>query len=50
VEVYGKEMSRVLGDLLVNNTCRTPAGSTAAVAAHHYEGWIVLAQWTAARS
>ncbi|WP_405796743.1 sensor histidine kinase [Streptomyces sp. NBC_01506] len=38
VEVDSKEMSRVLGNLLVNAIRRTPADGTVAVAARHAEG------------
>ncbi|WP_405676541.1 HAMP domain-containing histidine kinase [Streptomyces sp. NBC_01511] len=42
VEVDSKEMSRVLGNLLVNAIRRTPADGTVAVAAHHFDGGVVL--------
>lgn len=42
VEVDSKEMSRVLGNLLVNAIRRTPADGTVAVAARHGEGGVVL--------
>ncbi|MGY3060936.1 signal transduction histidine kinase [Streptomyces sp. TE3672] len=38
VEVDGKEMSRVLGNLLINAIRRTPADGTVAVAAHRTGG------------
>ncbi|MEU2824341.1 MULTISPECIES: sensor histidine kinase [Streptomyces] len=42
VEVDGKEMSRVLGNLLVNAIRRTPADGTVAVAARRTGGDVVL--------
>ncbi|MFD6329072.1 sensor histidine kinase [Streptomyces niveus] len=42
VEVDGKEMSRVLGNLLVNAIRRTPADGTVAVAARNAEDGVVL--------
>lgn len=42
VEVDGKEMSRVLANLLVNAIRRTPADGTVAVAASSREGSVVL--------
>ncbi|MER6115702.1 HAMP domain-containing histidine kinase [Streptomyces sp. A0642] len=42
VEVDGKEMSRVLGNLLINAIRRTPADGTVAVAAHRAEDGVVL--------
>ncbi|MGW0774099.1 sensor histidine kinase [Streptomyces sp. NPDC054802] len=42
VEVDGKEMTRVLANLLVNAIRRTPADGTVAVAAERREGWVVL--------
>lgn len=42
VEVDGKEMSRVLGNLLINAIRRTPADGTVAVAAHRTGGGVVL--------
>ncbi|WP_405392326.1 HAMP domain-containing histidine kinase [Streptomyces sp. NBC_01102] len=42
VEVDGKEMSRVLGNLLINAIRRTPADGTVAVAAHRADGGVVL--------
>ncbi|OIJ64350.1 sensor histidine kinase [Streptomyces mangrovisoli] len=42
VEVDGKEMSRVLGNLLVNAIRRTPADGTVAVAAERGTGGVVL--------
>ncbi|MFH9131398.1 sensor histidine kinase [Streptomyces griseoaurantiacus] len=42
VEVDGKEMSRVLGNLLVNAIRRTPADGTVAVAAERSEDGVVL--------
>ncbi|MFI1292569.1 sensor histidine kinase [Streptomyces sp. NPDC020792] len=42
VEVDGKEMSRVLGNLLVNAIRRTPADGTVAVAAARSPGGVVL--------
>lgn len=42
VKVDGKEMSRVLGNLLINAIRRTPADGTVAVAAHRTGGGVVL--------
>ncbi|WRZ91708.1 HAMP domain-containing histidine kinase [Streptomyces sp. NBC_01007] len=42
VEVDGKEMSRVLGNLLVNAIRRTPADGTVAVAAERSDAGVVL--------
>ncbi|WP_069173862.1 sensor histidine kinase [Streptomyces griseus] len=42
VEVDGKEMSRVLGNLLINAIRRTPADGTVAVAAQRSQGGVVL--------
>ncbi|WP_392671577.1 sensor histidine kinase [Streptomyces sp. LN785] len=42
VEVDSKEMSRVLGNLLINAIRRTPADGTVAVAAHRADGGVVL--------
>ncbi|MDX3077560.1 HAMP domain-containing sensor histidine kinase [Streptomyces sp. MI02-7b] len=42
VEVDGREMTRVLANLLVNAIHRTPADGTVAVAAHRAEGSVVL--------
>ncbi|MFD6658316.1 sensor histidine kinase [Streptomyces parvus] len=42
VEVDGKEMNRVLGNLLVNAIRRTPPDGTVAVAAHRSEGGAVV--------
>ncbi|MFC9842133.1 sensor histidine kinase [Streptomyces sp. NPDC060223] len=42
IEVDGKEMSRVLGNLLVNAIRRTPADGTVAVAAERSEEGVVL--------
>lgn len=42
VEVDGKEMSRVLGNLLINAIRRTPADGTVAVAAHRAGAGVVL--------
>ncbi|WP_030678544.1 sensor histidine kinase [Streptomyces sp. NRRL B-1347] len=42
VEVDGKEMSRVLGNLLVNAIRRTPADGTVAVAAERSDDGVVL--------
>ena len=42
VEVDGKEMSRVLGNLLVNAIRRTPADGTVAVAAEHRAEGVVV--------
>ncbi|MFE7324374.1 sensor histidine kinase [Streptomyces sp. NPDC057565] len=42
VEVDSKEMSRVLGNLLINAIRRTPADGTVAVAAQHADGTVVL--------
>ncbi|MEV3897849.1 MULTISPECIES: sensor histidine kinase [Streptomyces] len=42
VEVDGKEMSRVLGNLLINAIRRTPPDGTVAVAAHRSDGGVVL--------
>ncbi|MEU0135809.1 HAMP domain-containing sensor histidine kinase [Streptomyces sp. NPDC006296] len=42
VEVDGKEMSRVLGNLLINAIRRTPADGTVAVAAHRADEGVVL--------
>ncbi|MCX4392041.1 response regulator [Streptomyces sp. NBC_01767] len=42
VEVDGKEMGRVLGNLLINAIRRTPADGTVAVAAHRTGGGVVL--------
>lgn len=42
VEVDGKEMTRVLANLLVNAIRRTPADATVAVAAERREDWVVL--------
>ncbi|MFJ9123052.1 sensor histidine kinase [Streptomyces sp. NPDC102340] len=42
VEVDGKEMSRVLGNLLVNAIRRTPADGTVAVAAHRSPEGVVV--------
>ncbi|MCX5143491.1 MULTISPECIES: sensor histidine kinase KdpD [unclassified Streptomyces] len=42
VEVDGKEMSRVLGNLLINAIRRTPADGTVAVAAQRTGGGVVL--------
>lgn len=42
VEVDGKEMTRVLGNLLVNAIRRTPADGTVAVAAHRRADTVVL--------
>ncbi|GAA0493883.1 HAMP domain-containing sensor histidine kinase [Streptomyces sp. NPDC046215] len=42
VEVDGKEMSRVLGNLLVNAVRRTPAGGTVAVAARRAADTVVV--------
>lgn len=42
VEVDGKEMSRVLGNLLVNAIRRTPADGTVAVAAERCPGGVVV--------
>ncbi|MFF3285945.1 sensor histidine kinase [Streptomyces sp. NPDC003023] len=42
VEVDGKEMTRVLANLLVNAIRRTPADGTVAVAAERREEWVVL--------
>ncbi|MEV0779121.1 HAMP domain-containing sensor histidine kinase [Streptomyces sp. NPDC050433] len=42
VEVDSKEMSRVLGNLLVNAIRRTPPDGTVAVTAHHCESGVVL--------
>ncbi|MFJ7628680.1 sensor histidine kinase [Streptomyces sp. NPDC097595] len=42
VEVDGKEMSRVLGNLLINAIRRTPADGTVAVAAHRAPDGVVL--------
>ncbi|MFD7615030.1 sensor histidine kinase [Streptomyces sp. NPDC059828] len=42
VEVDGKEMTRVLANLLVNAIRRTPADGTVAVAAERREGSVVL--------
>ncbi|MFJ9036919.1 sensor histidine kinase [Streptomyces sp. NPDC102406] len=42
VEVDGKEMSRVLGNLLVNAIRRTPADGTVAVAARRAPGGVVV--------
>ncbi|MFD8079932.1 sensor histidine kinase [Streptomyces sp. NPDC059718] len=42
VEVDGREMTRVLANLLVNAIHRTPADGTVAVAAHRTEGSVVL--------
>lgn len=42
VEVDGKEMTRVLGNLLINAIRRTPADGTVAVAAHRADGGVVL--------
>ncbi|MGW2474187.1 sensor histidine kinase [Streptomyces sp. NPDC001665] len=42
VEVDGKEMSRVLGNLLINAIRRTPADGTVAVAAHRAPEGVVL--------
>ncbi|MEE1796371.1 HAMP domain-containing sensor histidine kinase [Streptomyces sp. BE308] len=42
VEVDAKEMSRVLGNLLINAIRRTPADGTVAVAAHRSEKGVVL--------
>nr|WP_312885447.1 HAMP domain-containing sensor histidine kinase [Streptomyces physcomitrii] len=43
VEVDGKEMSRVLGNLLLNAIRRTPADGTVAVTAERSPGGVVLA-------
>ncbi len=42
VEVDGREMTRVLANLLVNAIHRTPADGTVAVAAHRVDGSVVL--------
>lgn len=42
VEVDGKEMNRVLGNLLINAIRRTPADGTVAVAAQRTGGGVVL--------
>ncbi|MEV5508928.1 sensor histidine kinase [Streptomyces orinoci] len=42
VEVDGKEMTRVLGNLLVNAIRRTPADGTVAIAARQEPGTVVL--------
>ncbi|MCX4584857.1 sensor histidine kinase KdpD [Streptomyces sp. NBC_01481] len=42
VEVDGKEMTRVLANLLVNAIRRTPADGTVAIAAERREDWVVL--------
>ncbi|WP_405901247.1 HAMP domain-containing histidine kinase [Streptomyces sp. NBC_00727] len=42
VEVDGKEMSRVLGNLLINAIRRTPADGTVALAAHRAPDGVVL--------
>ncbi|MEE1744952.1 MULTISPECIES: sensor histidine kinase [unclassified Streptomyces] len=42
VEVDGKEMGRVLGNLLINAIRRTPADGTVAVAAHRAGAGVVL--------
>ncbi|WP_405997856.1 sensor histidine kinase [Streptomyces sp. NBC_00829] len=42
VEVDGKEMTRVLANLLVNAIRRTPADGTVAVAAERRQDWVVL--------
>lgn len=42
VEVDGKEMTRVLGNLLVNAVRRTPPDGTVAVAARHTDDSVVL--------
>ncbi|MET9424843.1 HAMP domain-containing sensor histidine kinase [Streptomyces sp. NPDC006540] len=42
VEVDGKEMTRVLANLLVNAIRRTPADGTVAVAAERREDWVVV--------
>ncbi|SOE71570.1 histidine kinase [Streptomyces sp. OV198] len=42
VEVDGKEMSRVLGNLLVNAIRRTPADGTVAIAAERSDAGVVL--------
>lgn len=42
VEVDSKEMSRVLGNLLINAIRRTPADGTVAVAARRADGGVVL--------
>lgn len=42
VEVDGKEMSRVLGNLLINAIRRTPADGTVAIAAERSPGGVVL--------
>lgn len=42
VEVDGKEMTRVLANLLVNAIRRTPADGTVAVATERRDGWVVL--------
>ncbi|MFH8342371.1 sensor histidine kinase [Streptomyces sp. AM6-12] len=42
VEVDGREMSRVLGNLLVNAIRRTPADGTVAVAAEHTDEGVML--------
>ncbi|MEU0098519.1 HAMP domain-containing sensor histidine kinase [Streptomyces sp. NPDC006267] len=42
VEVDGKEMSRVLGNLLINAIRRTPPDGTVAVTAHRSDGGVVL--------
>ncbi|MEV7853426.1 HAMP domain-containing sensor histidine kinase [Streptomyces sp. NPDC088183] len=42
VEVDGKEMSRVLGNLLINAIRRTPVDGTVAVAAHRAGAGVVL--------
>ncbi|MES9511072.1 HAMP domain-containing sensor histidine kinase [Streptomyces sp. NPDC000609] len=42
VEVDGKEMSRVLGNLLINAIRRTPADGTVAVTAHRAGAGVVL--------
>ncbi|MGH8792061.1 MAG: sensor histidine kinase [Stackebrandtia sp.] len=42
VEIDGKEMSRVLGNLLINAIRRTPADGTVAVSAHRSSDGVVL--------
>ncbi|CAH9419307.1 histidine kinase [Streptomyces sp. TSRI0445] len=42
VEVDGKEMSRVLGNLLINAIRRTPPDGTVAVAAHRSDSGVVV--------
>ncbi|MFW3473899.1 sensor histidine kinase [Streptomyces microflavus] len=42
VEVDGKEMSRVLGNLLINAIRRTPADGTVALSAHRSDAGVVL--------